>query len=619
MSKKKFLMGILIGIFTSLILFFLSSFLYIFQIFELKVIDLNFNIRGVESPSVPVVIVGIDEKSIKKLGRWPFPRNYHAKVINYIDKGSPKQIFLDIFFTEESKDKPENDRILEEAIRNSGKVYLDYFFEKEKALVDKDSEEFVKKFSFEAPEDYKHNDFAESLIPPVYKIANSVRGLGHSVILEDEDNIIRHTPLFIKYKERIYPSISFIMAADFLKIEEKEISFDSQKFLRFGKLKIPLEKENLMLINYCGPAKTFKYISYVDVFERKIPSYYFKDKIVTIGAVATGIYDIRPTPFGTMPGIEIIANSLQTIVSKKFLKKTTPEINLLICIFLGVITSIFIVNFRPLNSFIFIFLLTGFFVFLNFYLFEKNRIIIPAVSPLSVIFFSIFTSLSYQYLTEEREKKKIRIVFQHYVAPAVVNEILKDFSKLKLGGEKRVLTVLFSDIREFTSFSEKNSPEDVVKSLNEYFTEMTEIIFSENGTLDKFIGDAIMVIYGAPIYFPDHAERAVRTALRMQEKIKELQDIFGGSLKVGIGINTGEMVVGNMGSKSRWDYTVIGDSVNLAARLESLTKEYKADIIISEYTYQQVKDKVEVKYLGRVKVKGKEEEVEIYEVLKMKQ
>jgi adenylate cyclase len=618
MNKKNLISGFFIGIFVSLIVFFISNFFYIFQIFELKILDLKFNLRGKEKPNLPILIIGIDEKSLQKLGRWPWPRNYHAKIINYIDRGCPKQIFLDIFFVEKSRENPENDILLEKAIKNSKRVYLDYFFEKEKIEVDKFSEEVVKKFSFELPKNYKSKQTVKSLIPPIYKLANSVKGLGHSIVFEDEDDVIRHTPLLVEYSKKFYPSISLVLAMDLLGIERKEISINPEKYLKIQNLHIPFDRENLMLINYRGPAKTFEYISYIDVFEKRIPFYFFKDKIVMIGATASGIYDIRPTPYGIMPGIEIIANSLDTIVNKRFLRKTEKNINFLIYLFLGIIASFFVLNLKPLKTFIFIFFLTAVFIFSNFYIFEKYLILFPFISPLIVLFLSIFSSLSYRYLTEEKEKKKIKYAFQHYVSHTVVNEILKDFSKLKLGGEKKVLTVLFSDIRGFTNFSEKYPPEEVVSYLNEYFTEMTEIIFEENGTLDKFIGDAIMVIYGAPVYFPDHAERAVRTAIKMQKKIKELQNYWKEPLRVGIGINTGEMVVGNMGSKNRWDYTVIGDSVNLASRLEGLTKEYKVDIIISEYTYQEIKNKVDVRYLGKVKVKGKEKEVGIYEVLGLK-
>lgn len=225
----------------------------------------------------------------------------------------------------------------------------------------------------------------------------------------------------------------------------------------------------------------------------------------------------------------------------------------------------------------------------------------------------------YRYVTEEREKKKIRGAFQYYLTASVINEILKDPSKLKLGGDKKQLSVMFSDIRGFTGISEKLTPEELVRLLNEYLTAMTDVVFKYDGLLDKYIGDAIMAVFGAPLDQPDHALRACRTALEMMSELKRLREKWAAEgrpdVNIGVGVNTGDMVVGNMGSEMRFDYTVIGDSVNLASRLEGTNKEYGTNIIISEFTYESIRNELFCRELDAVRVKGKKLPVRIYELL----
>jgi len=225
----------------------------------------------------------------------------------------------------------------------------------------------------------------------------------------------------------------------------------------------------------------------------------------------------------------------------------------------------------------------------------------------------------YRYVTEEREKKKVRGAFQYYLTASVVNEILKDPSKLKLGGDKKNLSVMFSDIRGFTSISEKLSPEELVRILNEYLTAMTDVVFKYDGLLDKYIGDAIMAVFGAPLDQPDHALRACRTGIEMMSELRRLREKWAAEgrpdINIGVGINTGDMVVGNMGSQMRFDYTVMGDSVNLASRLEGTNKEYGTNIIISEFTHEIIKDELFCRELDAVRVKGKKLPIRIFELL----
>ena len=243
--------------------------------------------------------------------------------------------------------------------------------------------------------------------------------------------------------------------------------------------------------------------------------------------------------------------------------------------------------------------------------------------PGFALFFGYTSQTAYRFLMEERRARDIRKMFSSYVSKRIVDELIRDPSKAKLGGDRKEITVLFSDIRGFTSFSEKHQPEEVVSLLNEYLGAMTEIVFAHEGTLDKFVGDAIMALWGAPVGQPDHAERAARCALAMIAKLKELQAKWTAEGKyvidIGIGINTGDMVVGNMGAEGKkMDYTVIGDNVNLGARLEGLTRKYNNHIIISEYTYEKIKDVVQATELDSVTVKGKEKPVVVYDLVGLK-
>ncbi|MBI5966515.1 MAG: adenylate/guanylate cyclase domain-containing protein [Deltaproteobacteria bacterium] len=239
--------------------------------------------------------------------------------------------------------------------------------------------------------------------------------------------------------------------------------------------------------------------------------------------------------------------------------------------------------------------------------------------PLLNLILTYLGITGYRYMTEEREKKKIRGAFQYYLSPSVVDQMLHNPEKLKLGGEKKDLTVLFSDIRGFTSISERMTPETLVKFLNEYLTKMTDIVFKYDGLLDKYMGDALMAIWGAPLDQPDHAQRACYTALEMVEELWGLQKKWSAeglpTLNIGIGINAGPMVVGNMGSERRFDYTVMGDSVNLGSRLEGLNKLYGTNVIVSEMTYERVREEILGRELDSVRVKGKDQRVRIYELL----
>ncbi len=347
-----------------------------------------------------------------------------------------------------------------------------------------------------------------------------------------------------------------------------------------------------------------------------------KGKICFIGLAGTATHDRRPIPIQPdYPMVGLHSNILNTIITQNFIKEASLPINLTIFLLTGLLIAGITPRFSPWKGMSLSIILLGLFICLGQHLFQKNGLAINMVGPMGLIIASYTAITSYRYITEEKEKIWVKKAFSHYLSPKVMNEILADPGKLALGGKRQELTVLFSDIRSFTTYCEKRSPEEIIPILNEYLDVMSNVIFKYNGTLDKYVGDAIVAFFGAPqTKIPmNHAEMAVRTALDMIEELKKLQEKWKQEgkepLDFGVGINTGPMMVGNMGSTNRLDYTVIGDEVNLGARVEALTRDFNVRAIITQSTYEKVKELVEIKSLGEVKVKGKAQLVKIYELL----
>jgi len=398
--------------------------------------------------------------------------------------------------------------------------------------------------------------------------------------------------------------------------------FSGKKNLFFG------ENQSHFVLNYYGPMNTFKYISLKDVLENKLTdeqiNKYIKGKIILIGTSASGLLDLRATPFDPgqkYPGVEIHATFIENVLNDNFFKRpaTYQIIEILMLIFLGFLLGVIIYNSPILVGFIFAVFITFiiFWIDLKFFFSEGYQLYSfhHMIQPI-VIFISI-TVL--RYFREEKEKQMIKHTFKHYLSQSVVDDVLKNPKKLTLGGERKVLSVLFSDIRGFTTISEGLTSEELSDLMNEYLTPMTQCVFDYDGTLDKYMGDAIMAFFGAPIEQADHAVRACETALKMMRDLatlnKALKSKGRPTIDIGIGINSGEMSVGNMGSTQRFDYTVMGDHVNLGSRLEAINKQYKTNIIISEYTYEMVKNIYSCRLLDSVRVKGKKLPVTIYELI----
>ena len=636
--KKKSLIELTLGLAAALIVLviYLTGGL---TTYELKTLDLRFRILPrITPPREDIVIIAIDDDSlqaeVENLGMWPWPREIHARLIDFLKLSEAKIIAFDILFLEPDKYNPINDRELAKSIKEAGNVYLATEFGEELEYRRKEylkPEKILKKFEYPPVEKNKEKFLSYPRVTlPLRELSSETGGLGQVNILPDDDGVVRRIPLLINHKNRIYGSFTLEIVRNVLGLKREEVEIAPGESIQMGKIEIPIDEEGRMLISYAGEPRSFKYYSYCGIIDSmidlsqgrkpEISPFIFKDKIVLIGTTAAGTVDLWATPHSpVVPGVEVQANVLNTILNQDFLRLCPKGINISIILILGLGLGLVIPRVRPLPGGLLALGILVLYLLVAGLFFSSARINLEIIRPSLTIVLAYLGIVVYRYMAEEKEKKWIRRVFSRYVTTQVVDEILSEPEKLSLGGERRPVTILFADIQGFTSLAEDMSPEEVVGILNEYFSAMTKIIFEHQGTLDKFIGDCIMAVFGAPLAIPDHTKRALYTALEMKEELRKLQGKWKREgkipFRVGIGINTGEVVVGNIGSEERMEYTAVGSEVNLASRLESLTREYDAEIIISEAVYQKVKDIIKVKPLGEAKIKGMKRPVRIYELL----
>ena len=651
---------------------FLSDFQF-FRLMELKTLDLRMASRGPLVPGNETAIAAIDEKSISELGRWPWPRSTIARLVDLLKKGGAKAIGFDIVFSEpddradlktidaltaemkksgvtdsnvlnllqRQRASAGEDGILAASIQKAGNITLGYFFHFSQQENEKELAHITQ---------YRTEDHAARIVNSRYSAVNSLSGTSNdgylprafapetniSILaaaaqnsgffntLPDSDGSNRWAPLVVALGENYYSSLAVSMVCSYLDFPVLSLNLESYgaNSIGIGEKTIPTNESGQLLINYLGPPRTFPHYSVADILSGTIPPDTFRDKIVLVGATAVGIYDLRVTPFSsTFPGVEIHATVIDNILHENFLTHSSfiRMIDVGAIILFGLIMGLLVSRLRPISGMASALLIIAVFIAMNFLAFFRFNVWLNLVYPLTTMMMIYLGITIYHYFKEEQEKKKIRSAFQYYLTSSVINEMLKNPGKLKLGGDRRNLTVLFSDIRGFTTISEKMTPEELIMLLNEYLTAMTNQVFYYDGLLDKYMGDAIMAVFGAPLDQPDHARRACLTALAMMRELRRLQNKWEAEgrpvFDIGIGINSGEMVVGNMGSAMRFDYTVMGDMVNLGSRLEGANKEYGTNIIISEFTYNHVKDTICCREIDSVRVKGKTRPVRIFELL----
>ncbi len=617
--------GLLVSLLIGLVIFTLVAIFFTFDLLpSLKNGSYNslMSWRGAltaRNPTEKVIIVSIDDKSFEELGQFPWPRNVYGKVIEKLKADGAKVIGLDIEFANPSPSE-ENDRAFARAAKKAGNV----------VSVSTVTEDNIPVGNSFIP--YKKYNL------PIKVLNDAFLATGYSSLQPDVDGVIRWSSL-VAFRDREdevkklsyqkaekYYSFALTLSAIYLGKTVQEMIDTVEKldtdYIRGTNV---YKKNNSILINYEGKPKTFRNVSFYQVMDGSFKKNTFKNKIVLIGATSDVLHDEFLSPFvaaGNMAGVEIHANVIDDILKNEFLVKAPPVLVLIVIAFFIALTLFLTTRYNPfLSSGLSLLLYFGF-LFLSLDKFRSNYWI-DISHPLLALIITYITNVAYRTIIEQRKSKRTKTLFQRFVSRQVVEELLKQGSdQISLGGKKQKLVVFFSDIRNFTTMSEKLPPEEVVEVLNFYFKEMTNIAFKYGGTVDKYIGDAIMVEFGAPLVRPNDEELAVRMAIDMQERMKELREIWKNQGKepfyIGCGINSGEAVVGFMGTERKMEYSALGDTVNLASRLESLTKEYHASIIISESVYEKVKDIVLVKDLGEATVKGKTIKTRIYDVLGLK-
>lgn len=637
--KTKFWVSLLIALAAMSIAVFLS-YSDIFRTIELKILDLSFSLRGsVPIQDSPIVIIAIDDQSDESTPhRWPWPRSYYAKVIENLNKAGAAVIALDVILDQPDKYGPQHDDQLTAVLERYDNVVL--------------TGKLMRTV---------HAYTYSTLYPPYDKFLTGNTIWGLAAIEADPDGFYRRYQVGQAHFDSLYPSL----ATEVYKIykdlpKDLPIREDYSNYY-LGDETIPKFDHFGLLINYAGPARTFTYYSFDNILddsgfdlvdgydmdsfddpgdpELGIPagllySGMLQGKIVLIGATMQELHDNFPTPFleyatpdgakakAEMPGVEIHANALNTILTKSYLFKQS-EFYLYGLLILFSLIILLITRFLPTiwSAVLTVLIIAGYFIAILFS-FTKLSMVLNFSMPFLTITLSFAGQTIYQYMATQKEKRMIRGAFAHYVPEKVVQQIIADPKKLSLGGEERVVTVLFTDVAGFTSMSEELTPRNLVALLNEYLTEMSEVIHKHNGIIDKFEGDAIMAEFGVPVSFPDHAKAACRAAIEMQEKLRKLRTRWIKEGKPPIsaraGINTGEVIVGNMGSRLLFDYTVIGDHVNLGARLESANKAYQTKIMISEFTYGELDDEFFTRPLDLIRVKGKQKPIRVYELIGFK-
>ncbi|MDH3974884.1 MAG: adenylate/guanylate cyclase domain-containing protein [Deltaproteobacteria bacterium] len=678
MAAKKIKPYLTITIIVTALFSFLSLKTPLFiEFLEAKTFDMRFIVRGDREPAGDIVIVAIDDESLSRVGRWPWSREKVAHLIDAIARTGAKTIGVDILFPEPQV--TETARIISELRTLYSDIeFKDRQFESTLALREKESDVDIKlaqsmakagnvvlAFALKVPTIYEESKItappdriydypfmivregdyylpivAEGAIISIEKLVKSAASMGHVYTQYDRDGAIRWEPLYVKLEEFYYPALGMEVARNYLDLGRDDIELDLGRGISMASRFIATDESGRALINYLGRTGTFPVYSAADLMEGKIGKEAIEGKIVLIGATALGTSDTHITPFAQLPGIEKQAAVAENIIHGNFLRKeeSTAFLEIAFIFVFGIILFISLPRLDAVGGALLSTALLLGYLILTQYLFAVHHMWIAMLTP-SFSVLLLYTSItSYRFLTEERRAKDIKKMFSSYVTERVVNELVEHPEMAKLGGHRREITVLFSDIRGFTTYSEKRNPEEVVSILNEYLTEMTDIVFKWNGTLDKFVGDEIMAFWGAPLAQKKHAELAVRCSLHMIARLTELQKkwIAEGKepLDIGIGLNTGDVLVGNIGAEGKkMDYTLIGDNVNLGARVEALTRDYKTRLLITEFTYKKVKDlliekeesenrgtnkekigHVRLLKVEAVKVKGKELPVMIYEI-----
>jgi adenylate cyclase len=659
-NRQAIIVGLLINAFVIFLQFSSnSSVKLLLARFEGIIYDLRLRATLVDRPITDqtIIIIDIDEKSLAAEGRWPWSRQKVATMVNYLADAGVAVVAFDILFSEPERNPA--DSVTQHLEANN--IVAPPFLLEARAAMDADaifaaslnSTDVVLGILFQGDASITQGELPFSVVKSegisdlskmtrisfnhyesnIKVLQTQTPGSGFINASYDDDGIIRRAALVAEYKGQFYPSLALEAArlltlTDSIEMEIAHVGSGIQQIsgVKWGKELIETDSFGRVLIPYRGARNSFPYISASDVVNGKFAPEMFEGAVVFVGTSAVGLGDLRTTPVGlTYPGVEIHANVLEGLLAPEILPyqpdwwEAAVGVTLIV---LGVFCVFLFPTIGPLSLSITVIVLLVLTSWFNYWLWLYQGISLMLTTSLLLIFLVGMYNLSLGFFKANSQKKMIKNIFDQYVPPAHIDKMLADPDSVNLDGERKVMTVLFSDIRSFTSISESLSASELKNLLNKYFNPITKSIFDHKGTIDKYVGDMVMAFWGAPLDDPQHAENALNAALDMQvitERLRgEFKNVGLPEIHVGIGLNTGSMSVGDMGSEYRRSYTVLGDAVNLGARLESLTKFYGAECLVSENTKEHCPSHV-FRFIDRVKVKGKSEAITIYEPLNKQQ
>jgi len=612
-----------------------------------------------QPPTGAVVIARIDDKSIAELGRWPWSRDVEARLVQALIDYNAAVVGFDVLMPERDSADVErelisqqlklggresdagasiitrsNDAKLAEAIRAQGSTYLGYTFSGLELERVEDQDLLGYRSTFLQPRPLFYNTVtkvagardtainADAYLPPIAVLNSAARGIGYVNIDLDSDGKARSFPTVVRFNQKYCVPLFLAMVDAYAQHAPMRLRFDSDGIagISMGRNRIPVDELGRMVVHFRGRSGTIPWYSISDIIAHRVPPDALKDRIVLVGLTAHALGDRFVTPVGAdFPGVEVQANAAETVLSGDFLLRNRAlwDREQWAGVFTGFAITLAAAYLTAVVGAIVAVVLGGGYILYATYLLKADGEILGFVFPLVSLVLTYMFVMSWRYFVEGAEKRHLRHAFEHYLDSDVIASVVDNPTGLKLGGERRHLSILFSDIIGFTSRAERTEPEPLVALLNTYMTIMTKLILESGGVVDKLMGDGIMAFWGAPLAMDNPAREAVKCALRMIEELQALakRDERFADLRIGIGICTGEAIVGNFGGEQRFDYSVIGDTVNLASRLEGLTRQFKVSILANGPTLEEAGGGFITREIGLVKVKGKEVLVPLIEIV----
>ena len=595
----------------------------ILGLFELKAYDLFSRHLNPARPSGGIVIVELDQQSIDALSEqgisWPWPRQMYAPIVEHLSEADA--VFMDILFTEPSSYGQEDDLILAEAFKKASNVYLPVFLSQKRGAVSAQDEEFIKNISVKG--EISQAPSFNSAITPIDVFKSSIAGSGNVTISPDEDGVYRRVPLFFGLKQYVVPNLvlSHVVQKDMVKIIQSSIYVEDTK--------VPLTDGKLLLRYYTqdNPFTVFSASqiinSYLDSDASRTPAVrrdFFKGRTVFVGFTAAGLYDLKPTSISSIStGVLIHATTLENILNGNFIKSVSVIFVIVFMLLICLIVSSSVLRSHSLVLNLSFFIVSLLVIVMLLAALFKASLYMNIISPISSLVISFLISVAYSYATEGRQRLFLKATFSQYMDKKIADYIMENPSLIKPGGKVRRVTVFFADLAGFTSFAEIISPEKVATVLHKVLNALTEVLIGNQGVIDKYIGDSIMAFWGAPFDTDKDEINACQAAIECLEALREIniELVAEGlpELRIRIGIHSGHAIAGNIGSDRLFHYTVIGDTVNLASRLESANKFFKTSIIISEDTLKETGNSFFTRELGSIAVKGKLQPVKVFELI----